>query len=115
MPEQLLLVDLVDTTILDEFLTQVMMIEDKHDGPREELRLLKKRYQAKLPLRAVMTAVKVARAQKKLEDHPKEPTPREEQTVLEQAVHAFLERETLQSSDGVTHITFGGPRRARQG
>lgn len=72
---------------LAAFLTQRTTIEDEQDRLREELRLLKETYLGEFPLRAVLTALKVTRAHRKLAEHAKEPMSYMHQALLE----AFIE------------------------
>ncbi len=111
MAEQLTLLDCLDTDALHRFLAQVIAIENETDRLREELRTLKELYKYQLPLRAVLTAVKVVRAQRKLETHPKEPCARSDQVGLEEAVGHYLNahdiaRDLFQGDLGGLHATI---------
>lgn len=66
----------LNETKLAEFLTRHAAIEDEEDHLREEKRLLKDEHADHFPMRAVLTAVKVVRARRKLEQHHKEPMQR---------------------------------------
>ena len=80
----------LDPPTLAAFLGRVLAIEDEQDRLREELRLLKEEYTENLPIRALLTAIKVVRARDKLEHHPKEPLALVHQGFLEHAVESFL-------------------------
>lgn len=113
MPDtQLNLPFALDEQELNLFLTQWVAIENEEDRLREEKRLLKEQYADHFPMRAVLTAVKVVRAKRKLEEHPKEPMRRVHQTVLENLVEQKLSTmDAAQAladlqADGRLHITM---------
>lgn len=81
---------LVNEVKLKEFLTRYATMEDEEDRLREEKRLLKVDYETAFPMRAVLTALKVVRAQRKLAEHPKEPCNRVYQAVLEAKIEHHL-------------------------
>lgn len=82
---------IVDEAKLTAFLTQFIALEEAEDTVREQKRLLREGYADVLPLRGVLTAVKIVRAKRKLEAHAKEPMCREHQTALEAKVEAYLD------------------------
>ena len=84
-----------DEAKLAEFLTRWIAIEQEQDRLREDARLLKEEYKDDFPQRAILTAVKVARARRKLADHPKDPMPYAHQSALEALVEAHLFRMDL--------------------
>lgn len=75
---------------LRTFLTRASAIEDEMDRLREEMRALRDEYADVLPLRGVTTALKVVRARRKLENHPKEPMRLVHQALLEGEVERTL-------------------------
>ena len=92
---------------LTEFLSKYLAIENEQDRLREELRLLKDDFADALPLRGLLVAVKIVRARLKLENHPKEPMPREHLEYLQTLVEQHLSAEQ-QALDALTaDITTG--------
>ena len=101
MAEQLGLPLAIDKAALADFLTRWCRFEDEEDALREAKRLLKEEYAADLPLRGVLTAVKIVRATRKLEAHPKESMSRGYLTQLEVLVDEHLEvRSVTQAVQG---------------
>ena len=88
MPDQLTLPFTIDATDLTEFLERTIAIEDEMDRLREDMRQHKEQYADMLPLRAVLTALKVVRARRKLAAHTKEPFPLEHQDAMQGLVEA---------------------------
>lgn len=91
MSNQLSLAFTVDTHHLTLFLNDYMALEDEIDRLKNELLLCKDHYGHLLPMRATLVAVKVVRARKKLEQHPKEPLPLTNQAYLENLVQCHLD------------------------
>jgi hypothetical protein len=79
-----------DNKKLQEFLARWLALEEEEDRVREEKRLCKEDYADHIPMRGVLTAVKVVRAEWKLERHPKEPMKRSHQSALQYAVEGYL-------------------------
>ena len=79
-----------DKTDLDAYLTRALTIENEQERLREDLRLLKEEYAAKLPLRGLQAAVKVLRTRRKLAEHPKEPMTYAEQDALQAVVESHI-------------------------
>ena len=97
----------LDKSKLTEFLSKYLAIENEQDRLREELRLLKDDFADALPLRGLLVAVKIVRARLKLENHPKEPMPREHLEYLQTLVEQHLSAEQ-QALDALTaDITTG--------
>ena len=88
--EQLTLPFYLDQAILTAFLAQWCAIEDEENRLRDAKRVLKEDYADVLPMRGLLTAVKVVRARFKLENHPKEPMSLVHQGILEHAVEMHL-------------------------
>lgn len=106
--EQLRLPFPVDKTACAEFLMQVLTIEDEMDRLREDLQGLVAMYTNQLPLRAVRTAIKVARARKKLAEHHKEPMHYDLQVLIEDFVRdhmAALDAAKQQAADEAERST----------
>ena len=91
MPEQLALAFPVDQEALTAFLGQHITLEEEIDRLKAELVLCKEQYEDLLPMRAVLVAVKVTRARRKLERHAKEPLSLPHQAYLESLVTAHLD------------------------
>jgi hypothetical protein len=87
---QLALPFYLDEVKLKAFLTRWLAIEDEEERLREDKRLLKEDYADAFPMRGVLTAVKVIRAQEKLIHHPKEPMQRRHLAALEGLVQCHL-------------------------
>ena len=96
----------LDDVKLAAFLTQWLTIEAEEERLREAKRLLKEDYADHMPLRAVLTAVKVTRARHKLAAHAKEPMQREYQTHLEGLVEQHLAAMEVETRD-VVDLTTG--------
>lgn len=97
------------TTDLEAFLTRAAAIEDEMDRLREDLQELRQEYTDTLPLRGVTTALKVVRARRKLEDHPKEPMKLQHQQVLETEVERWLAHlDAEKERAGTEMATTGG-------
>jgi len=79
-----------DPTALETYLTRALTIENEQERLREDLRLLKEEYAAKLPLRGLQAAVKVLRTRRKLAEHPKEPMTYAEQDALQAVVELHM-------------------------
>jgi hypothetical protein len=98
----------VDAAALEAFLTRVLVLEHEQDRWREALRQLKEEYAGALPMRAVLTAVKIVRARHKLATHPKEPMATEHLALLVDQVAWFATGRTAavealtRDMDGVT-------------
>ena len=90
MPDQLAFPLRLDQPKLTEFLRRWCAIEDEEDRLREDKRLLKEDYAEDFPMRAVLTAVKIVRARRKLAEHPKEPLPPGHLAFLEALVEEYL-------------------------
>jgi len=71
--EQLALPFPLDQAKLRVFLTQWCAIDDEQHRLRAEAVELKQAFQDSLPIRAVLTAVKIVRARRELETHPTGP------------------------------------------
>ena len=82
----------LDPTTFTTFLTRWIALEDEEIRLREEKRLLKEEYADELPLRGVLTAIKIVRAQRALEAHPKEPMALTHLAYLEALVEQHLDR-----------------------
>ena len=99
---------------LTEFLSKYLAIENEQDRLREELRLLKDDFATALPLRGLLVAVKIVRAQITLETHPKEPMPRPHLEYLQMLVEQHLSAER-QALDALTaDMTTGALRTETQ-
>lgn len=107
MMEQLEMPFPLDLDALQTFLTRWITIEDEEERLREEKRLLKTDYQNILPMRAVLTGVKVVRARKKLVDHPQEPMAYRDQGILEAMVLAHLARMDVEKGH-IPDMTLAG-------
>lgn len=88
--EQLDLPFALDQAKLKTFLRDWCAIEDLEDDLRARKRLLKESHQDAMPMRAVLTAVKIVRAREKLINHPKEPMERVHFAILETLVEQRL-------------------------
>ena len=86
---------------MEDFLTKWVELEEEEDRLREAKRDLKDLYAEDIPLRALLTAVKVVRAQLKLHYRAKDSMPRQVQPHFEHLVMAFhlkriAEKEAIQ-------------------
>lgn len=75
---------------LSAFLDTYIALEEEMDRLKAEMLLCKAQYETALPMRAVLVALKVVRARRKLECHPKEPLSLPHQALLESLVHAHF-------------------------
>ena len=80
---------------LAAFLGAYTVLEDEIDRLKAELAVCKEQYQDALPMRAVLTALKVTRARRKLAAHAKEPLSLPHQAYLEELVDAHLDAQEL--------------------
>lgn len=83
MPEQLALPFTIDQAELTEFLEKYIALEEEIDRIKADITIHKEQYEDVLPLRAVLTAVKVVRARRKLERHAKEGFPLAHQDAMQ--------------------------------
>jgi hypothetical protein len=90
MADQMELPFAVDEASLSVFLSRWCEIEDQEDALREQKRVLREDYKDTLPLRGVLTAVKIVRARRKLDAHPKEPMPPAHLAILEELLEDRL-------------------------
>lgn len=91
MAKQLEMPLTIDQKNLEEFLAKWCTFEDEEERLREEKRILKERYADYLPMRAVLTAVKVVRAERKLAAHPQDPMPPWQLVTLKTLVERWME------------------------
>lgn len=90
MSEQLDFPFEIDHAALRAFLARWEALEAEQARLRDEMRLCKAAYQDQLPMRPVLTAMKVWRARRTLEAHPKEPLSLAHQGVLEGMIAEHL-------------------------
>ena len=93
---QLALPFALDRPALETFLAQWVAIEDEEERLRGLKQGLRVRFQDELPLRAVLTALKVTRAQRKLAAHPTESLARPHQATLEALVETILDAQAAE-------------------
>lgn len=96
MPAQLPLPFSISMADLTAFLTTYATLEDEIDRLKAELLVCKAQYEDELPMRAVLTALKVTRARQKLANHPKEPLSLPHQAYLEDLVERHLDGRAAQ-------------------
>ncbi len=95
MTEQLALPFTIDAKDLSEFLDRYAALEDEIERLKAEQLECKAVYEEALPMRAVLTALKIVRARRKLEKHPKEPMKLIHQAYIESLVEThFIAQET---------------------
>jgi hypothetical protein len=109
MTEQLDFPFFLDEEQLIAFLTQWCALEDEEDRLREAKRILKEMHQDHFPMRATLVAIKRVRAQRKLEQHPKEPMSRTHQGYLEARVEKYFMLEDLARELADSGVTITAP------
>lgn len=102
MPEQLPLFT-IDQEELTQFLTRCIVLEDEIERLNKEKALLTEEFAVSLPMRAVKTAIKVVRAQRKLAAHPEEAMPRVHQSELESLVDQHLDNTAAMFDELLEH------------
>lgn len=100
-----------DQAKFTEFLTRWLTLEDKEDRLREDKRLLKAEYQGCFPMRGVLTAVKVLRAEHQLEGHPREGMSRTHLAILKHEVAALMQQLTREKTTLLQEAQRAGPER----
>lgn len=93
MSEQLVMDLELDMPALTQLLKEWKALEEAEDALREQKRMLQEQYTERLPMRAVLTAMKIVRRRDKLAMHPKEPMPVHWQDYLEQTIAAIWGRQ----------------------
>ena len=106
MPDQLTLPFAIAKEALAEFLDRYYAaFEDEINRLKEEQRQCKALYQDALPMRAVLTALKVVRAWHTLEAHVKESLSLPHQAYLEGIVMAHFEAQVAATARGIEDLT----------
>jgi hypothetical protein len=83
----------IDHEALKEFLLASSIIEEKMKALREEKKVLKQGFADDLPLKAIMSAVRINTAKKKIASDRKEPLSIEYQEYLEGLINTHIESE----------------------
>jgi hypothetical protein len=95
----------IDEAALTAFVTTYMALEDEQERLREALATLKKQYEALLPLRGLLAALKVERTLRKVEAHPTEDMSRPHVEALRAWVQAYLEQRAREVEELIDEAT----------